>query len=244
MYKIEYQKGDIVGDYGVIFIEELPSHRYPNGKPARVAKFKCPYDGNVFETNIEHIKRNIIKSCGCYRSRFSVNAKHGMYKTRLYKRWLSIKRRCFNKYEKSFKNYGGRGITLYKEWVSDFPKFREYILSIGWEEDTNKDIDRIDNDGNYEPNNLRLVSRSINAQNTRLLNIKNTSGYRGVSYCTKRKKWIARSRMEGLNKYIGSFTFKLEAAVARDLFVINNKLYSPLNFPPNSITEWKKEINV
>jgi hypothetical protein len=90
---------------------------------------------------------------------------HGMSGTSLYKRCALIKDRCTNHKSPSYKNYGGRGITLYKEWQNDYSKMIDYILSIGYNDELT--IDRIDNDGNYEPGNLRMATRSEQQQNKR-----------------------------------------------------------------------------
>lgn len=76
-----------------------------------------------------------------------------------------MKNRCFNPKCKAFKDYGGRGITVCDEWVSDPDSFVEWALSNGYE--YGLAIDRIDNDGNYEPNNCRWVTAAENNQNRR-----------------------------------------------------------------------------
>lgn len=76
-----------------------------------------------------------------------------------------MKDRCFNPRCKAFENYGGRGITVCDEWVNDPDSFVEWALSHGYEDDLA--IDRIDNDGNYEPINCRWVTAAENNQNRR-----------------------------------------------------------------------------
>lgn len=66
MARIQYNKGDIIGDYGVEFIQEIEPHFSPT-KKYRKAKFKCGFCGKIFEAVINDVKRNNIKSCGCYR---------------------------------------------------------------------------------------------------------------------------------------------------------------------------------
>ena len=81
--------------------------------------------------------------------------KHGMNKTRLYEIWQGIKSRCLNPNKKRFKDYGGRGITICPEWLEFIP-FMDWSLSNGYQEDLT--IDRIENDGNYEPNNCQWLT--------------------------------------------------------------------------------------
>ena len=86
-------------------------------------------------------------------------------KTRLYKLWINMVKRCCNPNHGQYKNYGGRGISVCDEWKSSFSSFREYAFSQGYAD--HLEIDREDNDGNYEPGNVRFVSSIVNANNKR-----------------------------------------------------------------------------
>lgn len=85
--------------------------------------------------------------------------------TRLYKIWDAMKRRCYNSKHIYFKNYGGRGIKICDEWLNDFYAFKKWSLSNGYE--ATLTIDRINNNGNYEPSNCRWVTNKENCNNTR-----------------------------------------------------------------------------
>lgn len=91
--------------------------------------------------------------------------KHGKKNTRLYRIWLQMKNRCFNIRTNRYKDYGGRGITVCDEWKNDFTKFYDWSILNGYQE--NLTIDRIDNDGNYEPSNCRWVTVKIQNRNSR-----------------------------------------------------------------------------
>lgn len=78
--------------------------------------------------------------------------------------WLNIKSRCFNKNDKGYKNYGGRGITLWDGWINDSVAFVEYI---GKKPTLKHSLDRTNNDGNYEPGNVRWATRVQQANNRR-----------------------------------------------------------------------------
>ncbi len=74
-----------------------------------------------------------------------------------------MKRRCYNQKFKQYKDYGGRGIRVCDEWLKSFKNFYDWAMANGFREDLQ--IDRIDNDGNYEPSNCRWVSAKENANN-------------------------------------------------------------------------------
>ena len=83
----------------------------------------------------------------------------------LYSRWLGIKNRCYNVHFKQYKDYGGRGIKVCDEWLYNFKAFYDWSIENGYSPELQ--IDRINNDGNYEPNNCRWVTRKVNMNNTR-----------------------------------------------------------------------------
>lgn len=92
------------------------------------------------------------------------------YKHPLYTRWMRIRRRCFSPQAHNFKHYGGRGITLYAEWRDDFAAFAEWIdVNLG-PRPAGKTLDRINNDGDYKPGNLRWATQAEQNANKRLPN--------------------------------------------------------------------------
>ncbi len=94
----------------------------------------------------------------------NINYKHGYKGTRLYNIWALIKQRCLNINNKDYSNYGGRGITISNEWLEFIP-FRNWALRNGYQ--YNLTIDRINNEGNYEPNNCQWLSVEENAKKKR-----------------------------------------------------------------------------
>jgi hypothetical protein len=83
----------------------------------------------------------------------------------LYARWQSMKRRCYNKKDKSYERYGARGITVCKEWESDYLNFYNWAITHGYKQDLQ--IDRRKNDKDYSPDNCRFVNGTVNCNNKR-----------------------------------------------------------------------------
>lgn len=90
---------------------------------------------------------------------------HGKRKTRLYTIWSNIKTRCLNKNDPHYERWGARGISICDEWRENFQAFYDWAMSHGYSDDLS--IDRIDNDGNYCPENCRWVTVKENNQNKR-----------------------------------------------------------------------------
>jgi CENP-B-like protein len=91
--------------------------------------------------------------------------KHGLTNHDLHTRWEKIKARCFNKNATHYEDYGGRGITMCDQWKNDFMSFFNWAITNGYKKEL--EIDRINNNGDYEPINCRWVTRSQNLSNTR-----------------------------------------------------------------------------
>ena len=157
----------------------------------------------------------------------SGNDKGYIMETKLRTKWRAMLSRAYNNKNDSYKNYGGRGISVCSEWKNDFKSFYIWAILNGYKDGLS--IDRINNDGNYEPSNCRFVTQEIQHRNTRKIMSRNTSGYRGVNFKQDAKKYRAAIRVSKKDIHLGYFLSPLDAAKAYDRYVIENNLEHTTN---------------
>ena len=134
--------------------------------------------------------------------------------------------RCNNITYRDYDYYGGRGIKVCDRWnsienfIEDmFPSFQEGLT-----------LDRKNSNGNYEADNCRWETKTVQARNTRVVGKNNTSGFRGVGYYKATKKWKVTITINGKNVHLGYFNNALDGALAYDKYIINNNLEHTKNF--------------
>ena len=158
------QKTDITGKrYGkLIAIKRV-------GSIGNTSLWLCQCDcGKSHTVRLSNLTSGNTKSCGCLKNEQLLTS--GSAYEKLYKSWLRMKQRCFDKNTKDYKNYGGRGITVCDEWIHDYENFRNWAYSNGYDDTLSGlkcSLDRIDVNGNYEPNNCRWVDVKVQMNNTR-----------------------------------------------------------------------------
>lgn len=131
--------------------------------------WECLCDcGKTTFVSTANLNNNRTKSCGCLKINILLerSTKHRQRHTKLYEVWKSIKQRCLNPKNKAYHNYGGRGITIFSEWINSYESFYNWSLTNGYKEGLS--IDRINVNGNYEPNNCRWTTRKVQCNNTRV----------------------------------------------------------------------------
>ena len=208
-------KMQILQDLGM----KKPTENYY--KKVRMALFQCTLCKKPFEAVVSVKAKNqaYCKNCNgtCLKKD---NRTHPLYRI-----WADTKSKIKSTKGDRHISYLDKNITMCEEWTNSFEAFFEWALPL-WKEGTS--IDRINNDGNYEPSNCRFTTRSIQSANTRVLKSNNTSGYRGV-FKVHDNLWWANVKFEYNSYRIGSYKTAIEAAKAYDYFVTNMNLPNTIN---------------
>jgi hypothetical protein len=138
-----------------------------NGRRGARCRCSCGTERNVTVSNLLDGR---TRSCGCLRAEIVSAAKrvHGTgYEDYRYRTWRTIIGKCYRESHQDYRYYGGRGIKMAEEWRADFPAFAAYLDSALGPRPDGYTLDRVDNDGDYEPGNLRWATRSQQALNRR-----------------------------------------------------------------------------
>lgn len=237
-----YRKVDTMGrkkDYSEWFgkkhgklkiIKEESLHQ-KNGKKTLYLICECDC-GNTYQTNPSNIVNGKVFSCGCAKKQRYSPPSHGMSKTRFYKIWMGILKRCGNANNPGHPNYGGRGITVCDKWI-DFIGFKDDMYE-GYEEhvkqygESDTSIERINVNGNYTKDNCTWATRKEQNTNTRqvkhyeykgeLLDLAEIARREGINYRTLRGRileygWtldmaLERSQLLGTKKRTLLYNYK------------------------------------
>lgn len=205
MRRIDYS---IIGKrFGRLLVIELD--RIENHKTWWKCKCDCGKETVVYRGGLTS---GDIVSCGCYRNEHKSEYafKHGLTNNPLYGVWSGIIQRCTNPNADNYNRYGGRQIGVCDEWKNDFQSFYDWAISNGYKRELT--IDRIDNNGNYEPRNCRWSDKITQQNNTRR-NHKFT--FNGVTHTIA--EW---SRLLGVNHETLRYRIKHNNLIDFDKFYI------------------------
>lgn len=183
--------------------------------------------GNEHIVITNYLIHGIIKSCGCLqKEELSKRAtKHHLRNSRLYGVWANIKQRCYNPKNSHYNVYGERGIEMCDEWKNDFFSFYKWALKNGYDENAKYGkctIDRIDNDGNYEPSNCRWISSKEQSLNTSRNHYLELNGEKHTAY-----EWsvITGIRLSTILQRINKYHWTIQRALTEKPFKGKNQYY-------------------
>ena len=157
-------KLDLIGKHfgNLMVVEEKGSDKF------RRALWNCLCSCGKYKTiATRELVSGAVISCGCKKNSTQFKMRHGKARTPEYKIWINMRSRCAGKCpEHTSKYYYKRGIKVCDEWDRS-NGFESFISHVGWRPSNKHSLDRINNNGNYEPGNVRWATRSEQAKNTR-----------------------------------------------------------------------------
>ena len=216
--------GKKFGKLTVLGLDHIEKYTYPNGKTVNIEYLKCKCDcGNFYSVRKYKLLSGHTRSCGCLRKEVVKNKKpatiHGLHKTRIYQTWHHMKQRCYDKGLSSYKDYGGRGITIYSEWQDNFMAFYDWAMNNGYSDELS--IDRIDNNKGYFPENCRWITmkeQQRNTRNNRLIT------YNNETHCLAEWAEILNIKKGTLLTRLNKLKWTVERAFTEKIRVKNSKM--------------------
>lgn len=158
------KRRDLTGQrFGMLTAISEVSER-KDGKVMWLCKCDC---GKLHITPGTRLLNDKVHSCGCLRYKRAAESltKHGKRHSRLYSIWTNMRNRCYLESSTEYKRYGARGIRVCDEWRDNFQTFYDWAMANGYQD--NLTLDRIENNGNYEPSNCRWATSKEQGRNTR-----------------------------------------------------------------------------
>lgn len=163
------------------------------------------------------------------------------YNRRLNGIYCHIKQRCNNKNDTAYMYYGGKGVNICEEWNSSYKLFKKWAIENGYEDELT--IDRIDSNGNYEPNNCRWITRAENTKRAhygRVMNDKTKNALLksriGVSHTNEARKKISKSVSKINNKTREEIRLKIDSGISRKIIKdMYNTSYATISRIANNV---------
>lgn len=198
----------------MILLKDLGTRRCGKNTK-RFGLFACPKCKAEKEMRVDYVKQNKSGLCqSCSASERATT--HYDTNTRLYGIWGAMKYRATSNKVKNYKH-----ISICEEWKT-WTNFRDWSMANGYNDSLS--IDRIDNNGNYEPNNCRWTNMVVQANNQRDIRSTNTSGYKGITKRKENGKWTGSIMYMGKRYNIGCYDTILEAVNAYNKCIDDNML--------------------
>jgi hypothetical protein len=227
-------KGNVYSKLKALYRTE--NFTQPNGTVKSMWLCQCDC-GNYKSMMYCNLKAGMVKSCGKCKSSekpvFNItdiegvvfpnnkgtgNKRHGLTGNPLYQVWVGILNRCYNENLKGYKYYGGKGVTVSREWLT----VENFIKDNTDHYKSNLTIDRIDTEGNYEKENVRWITLGEQSANTSPKHWGKVK-YKGVCWCNKREVYRVNCYYKKKYHHVGHFDCPKLAALAYDSFVFERK---------------------
>jgi len=215
----------LIKDLGCLYPKKTSKQKY------RYGLYECPLCKNPYKAMTYHVNRGNSTKCKSCAAKEMIT--HNSSHTRLYRIWKNMKQRCYNPNKDTYKYYGGNNVKVCDEWRNSFNNFKKWASVNGYSQHLtiHRMGDNIDgNGGDYTPNNCCWATDMEQHQATKRIRKNNKSGYRGVSWSSRRKHWIVQIMINKKSKYLGSFCDKKEGALVYDKYILDNKLSHTKNF--------------
>ena len=199
----------------------LTAIRYAGKDKNNILLWECICDCG----NSKIIRANALykftRSCGCLQKESVTVHGFSTKEKSLYNVYRHMLGRCYGGPEKEpqWEDYGGRGIQVCEEWKKSIDSFMQWARN-GYS--PGLEIDRINNNGNYCPENCRWVNKNVNRLNQRSIRKDNTSGYRGVSFHKKSGLWVWYVNANGKRVWGSLCDSPKEAAEKRNEYILDN----------------------
>lgn len=195
------KKIDLTGQrFGRLVVLEEAGRK--NGKVTWLCQCQCEEE-TIIIVHGNSLRKGVTKSCGCFNKERAkeANIRHGQSRSKIHNIWWTMLNRCYNLNSYKYYNYGKRGIKVCERWH----KFENFYEDFGKYKEEGKTIDRIDPDGDYEPDNCRWATILEQNRNTRA---------KGYYWNETKQKWQATIGINYKNIHLGFFDTEEEARQA------------------------------